>query len=375
MSTTWQQRVTAGGATATLVIGVVAASAGSASAAARPHVGTGAVAIHQTNLVSDQAGVAPVTDPSLVNPWGMSFGTGATPSPVWVSDNGSDSTTLYRGATRPPTAAKVPLTVTIPWGAPTGQVFNTSATDFVVSSGAASGAAKFIFASETGYITGWSPSVPAAGSTVAQTAVHIPSAVFKGLAVATFQGAQYLYAADFHNGKIDVFNNAFKQQKWGATAFKDILLPKGYAPFNIQELRGALYVSYAQQDAAKHDDAARLGRGWVDVYTNGGKLIKRLVKKGVLDSPWGLAIAPEGWGKYTGALLVGNFGNGRIHAYNARTGKFVGALFDSNGKVLSIDGLWGLMVGNGVAGDAQSVLFTAGPDHEAHGLYGELTAS
>jgi uncharacterized protein (TIGR03118 family) len=375
MSTTWQQRVTAGGATAALVVGTVAASAGTASAAAGPAAATGAVAIHQTNLVSDQPGVAAVTDPSLVNPWGMSFGTGATPTPVWVSDNGSDSTTLYRGATRPPTGAKVPLTVTIPWGAPTGQVFNTSATDFVVSSGAASGAAKFIFASETGYITGWSPNVPAAGSTAAQTAVHIAGAVFKGLAVATFQGAQYLYAADFHNGKIDVFNNAFKQQKWGAAAFRDVLLPKGYAPFNIQALRGALYVTYAKQDADKHDDAARLGRGWVDVYTNSGKLIKRLVKKGVLDSPWGLAIAPAGWGKYTGALLVGNFGNGRIHAYNARTGKFVGTIFDGNGKVLSIDGLWGLMAGNGVSGDVQSVLFTAGPSHEAHGLYGELTAS
>ncbi|MDX6244815.1 MAG: hypothetical protein QOE76_2538, partial [Frankiales bacterium] len=148
-------------------------------------------------------------------------------------------------------------------------------------------------------------------STAAQTAVHIAGAVFKGLAVATFQGAQYLYAADFHNGKFDVFNHALKQQMWGAAAFRDVLLPKGYAPFNIQALRGALYVTYAKQDADKHDDAARLGRGWVDVYTNSGKLIKRLVKKGVLDSPWGLAIAPAGWGKYTGALLVGNFGNGR----------------------------------------------------------------
>ena len=374
MSSTWHKRITAGGATATLVLGAVAASAGSASATAGPRAATGAVAIHQTNLVSDLAGVAPVTDAGLVNPWGMSFGTGATPSPVWVSNNGSDTSTLYRGATTPPTAAKVPLTVTIPWGEPTGQVFNTSATDFVVSSGAASGAAKFIFASESGYITGWNPTVPAAGSTAAQTAAYVPSAVFKGLALATSGGAQYLYAADFHNNKIDVFNNAFKLQKWGATAFKDGLLPKGYAPFNVQLLRGALYVTYAVQDAAKHDDAARLGRGWVDVYTAGGKLIKRLVKQGVLDSPWGLTIAPAGWGRYTGALLVGNFGNGRIHAYNARTGKFVGTLFDGNGKVLSIDGLWGLMGGNGVSGDLQSVLFTAGPDHEAHGLYGELTA-
>jgi uncharacterized protein (TIGR03118 family) len=372
MSSTWQQRVTAGGATATLVIGVVAAMGGTAAAATSQKAAP--VAITQTNLVSDQPGVAQITDPSLVNPWGMSFGTGTTATPVWVSNNGSDNTTLYRGATTPPTVAKVPLTVTIPGGAPTGQVFNTSATDFAVSAGGASGPAKFIFASETGYITGWNPTVPAAGSTVAQTAVHLPGAVFKGLAIATLKQHQYLYAADFHGGKIDVFNSSFKQVKW-AGAFRDALLPKGYAPFNVQELRGALYVTYAKQDAAKHDDAARLGRGWVDVYTNSGKLIKRLVKHGVLDSPWGLAIAPSGWGKFSGALLVGNFGNGRIHGYNARSGKPIGALFYGNGKPVTIDGLWGLMAGNGVSGDVHSILFTAGPDGEAHGLFGELTAS
>jgi uncharacterized protein (TIGR03118 family) len=366
MSIRWHKRVMAAGATTTLVVGVIAAGGGSASAA-----GT-ALAIAQTNLVSDQPGMAAITDPNLVNPWGMSFGTGATPSPVWVSDNGSDKTTLYRGATTPPTVAKVPLTVTIPWGEPTGQVFNTSATDFAVTSGAASGAAKFIFASESGYITGWNPTVPAAGSTAAQTAVYVPGAVFKGLAVATVATQQYLYAADFHNGVIDVYNSSWKKVKFSATAFKDTLLPAGYAPFNVQQLRGAIYVTYAQQDKAKHDDAARLGRGQVDVFTTSGKLIKRLVKGGVLDSPWGLTIAPSSWGKYAGALLVGNFGNGRIHAYDARTGKFVGALFNATGGALTIDGLWGLMVGNGVSGDPQSVLFTAGPGGEAHGLFGEL---
>ena len=370
MSTKWHKRMTAAGASTALVIGTIgsmAAGGGSASAAGL------ALAVAQTNLVSDQPGVAAVTDPSLVNPWGMSFGTGATPSPVWVSNNGSDNTTLYRGATTPPTAAKVPLTVTIPWGAPTGQVFNASATDFVVSSGAASGPAKFVFASESGYITGWNPTVPAAGSTAAQTAAYVPTAVFKGLAVATVGAKQYLYAADFHNNVVRTFDASFKKMSFGRTAFVDALLPKGYAPFNVQQLRGAIYVTYTMQDKAKHDDAARLGRGQVDVFTTSGKLIKRLVKGGVLDSPWGLTIAPSSWGKYAGALLVGNFGNGRIHAYDARTGKFVGALFDTTGGALTIDGLWGLMVGNGVAGDPQSVLFTAGPNHEKHGLYGELT--
>ena len=367
MSTRWHKRMTAAGASAALVVGTVVAGGGTASAA-----GT-ALAIAQTNLVSDQAGVAAVTDPSLVNPWGMSYGTGATPSPVWVSNNGTGTTTLYKGATTPPTASKIPLTVTIPWGDPSGQVFNGSASDFVVGSGAASGAAKFIFDSETGYITGWNPTVPAAGSTDAQVAVHIPTAVFKGLAIATVAGQQYLYATDFHNNVIDTFNASFKKMSFGKTAFQDALLPKGYAPFNIQELRGAIYVTYAMQDKERHDDAARLGWGQVDVFTTSGKLIKRLVKGGVLDSPWGLTIAPSTWGKYAGALLVGNFGNGRIHAYDARTGKFVGALFNTAGAALSIDGLWGLMVGNGVSGDPQSVLFTAGPGGEAHGLYGELT--
>src|SRR4051795_10825470 len=163
MSTRWHKRMTAAGASAALVMGAMAAG-GTAASAAAP-----APAITQTNLVSDQAGVAPVTDASLINPWGMSFGTGATPTPVWVSNNGADNTTLYRGATTPPTASKVPLTVTIPWGKPTGQVFNASPTDFLVSGGGASAPAKFIFASETGYITGWNPTIPG-GATTAQSA-------------------------------------------------------------------------------------------------------------------------------------------------------------------------------------------------------------
>ena len=365
MSGTWQ-RIAAGGASATVAAGLLA-TGGTASAAVHR------VAITQTNLVSDQPGVAPVTDPSLINPWGMSFGTGATATPVWVSNNGSDNTTLYKGATIPPTATKVPLTVTIPWGKPTGQVFNPSDTDFVVRNGLASGPAKFIFASETGYITGWNPRVPAPGSTMAQVGTRVPGAIFKGLAIASVKKHQYLYAADFHHGTIDVFNAKFQRVRW-AGAFKDALLPRGFAPFNVQQLRGALYVTYAKQDADKVDDAARLGRGWVDVYSPNGHLIKRLVMHSVLNSPWGLTIAPRTWGKFAGALLVGNFGDGRIHAYNARSGKFVGTLFRGNGRPITIPGLWGLMVGNGVAGDPHSVLFTAGPGDEAHGLFGELTA-
>jgi uncharacterized protein (TIGR03118 family) len=329
------------------------------------------LAVTQTNLVSDQVGHAPLVDPNLVNAWGMSFGTGANATPVWVSDNGADVATLYRGATTPASFAKVPLTVSIPGGAPTGQVFNPSSTEFMVKNGAASGPAKFIFASEAGWITGWNPNVPAPGSTMAQPAAHVGHAVFKGLTLASSKGADYLYAADFHGNKIRVFNSSFKLQNWKG-AFQDRRLPRGYAPFNIQLLNGMLYVTYAKQDAAKMDDAKGPGRGFVDVYTTSGVLTQRLVKRGHLNSPWGLAIAPSSWGNLAGMLLVGNFGDGHINAYNPRNGHFLGQLRDAKGHAIDIDGLWALMPGNGVAATPDEVIFSAGPDDEAHGLVGVL---
>jgi len=331
------------------------------------------VAITQTNLISDQVGKAALVDPSLINPWGMSFGTGTMATPVWVSDNGADVATLYRGATTPPSLTKVPLTVAIPGGEPTGQVFNPSATEFTVKNGDASGVAKFIFASEAGWITGWNPNVHAAGSTMAQPAAHVADAVFKGLALASANGADYLFAADFHNNKIQVFNTSFTLQNW-KDAFRDSQIPRGYAPFNIQLLNGNLYVTYAKQDADRHDDVAGPGHGFVDVYSTAGVLEQRLLKRGALNSPWGLAVAPSAWGHLAGMLLVGNFGDGRIHAYDPMTGKALGAIVDSTGHAVVIDGLWGLMPGNGVAGNADQVIFSAGPDHEAHGLVGILTA-
>jgi uncharacterized protein (TIGR03118 family) len=354
---------------------VLASSAtANASTGHDDHGGGKRVAVTQTNLVSDQVGNAPLIDPSLVNPWGMSFGTGATPTPVWVSDNGAGVSTLYNGATTPPSFAKVPLTVTIPGGAPTGQVFNSSSTDFVVHSGSASGAAKFIFDSEAGWIAGWNPNVPAANSTQATPAVQVPQAVFKGLALANMGGANYLYATDFHHGTVDVFDRTFTLQHWSG-AFRDRHIPDGYAPFNIALLNGNLYVTYAKQDAAKHDDVAGAGHGFVDVFSTSGHLLNRLVARGGLNSPWGLAIAPSSWGSLAGSLLVGNFGDGRIHAYGVTSGRALGALRDASGKRITIDGLWGLLPGNGVAADPQSVIFSAGPDGEAHGLVGVLQAA
>ena len=316
----------------------------------------------QTNLVSDVPGWAPIVDPSLVNAWGMSFG---PTTPLWVSDNGADVTTLYNGAAGVNPFAKVPLTVAIPDGAPTGQVFN-GGTGFML----AGTPARFIFASENGSIDAWRQ-----GLTPATDAVNVattPNAVYKGLAISTGVGGSWLYASNFHDARIDVFDGTFAVQSWPG-AFMDSHIPAGYAPFNIENLGGKLYVTYAKQDSTKHDDVAGRGHGFVDVYSLTGKLLRRLVRHGQLDSPWGLQIAPMGFGPFGGDLLVGNFGNGRINAYNPRNGEFEGTLRGTNGKPISIDGLWGLQFGNGVAGTPMTLLFTAGPDGEQHGLLGSLT--
>jgi uncharacterized protein (TIGR03118 family) len=325
-------------------------------------------AYRQVNLVSDMPGVAAVTDPNLVNAWGMA----ASPtSPVWVSDNGTDVSTLYSGGAQGMPWGIVPLVVNIPGGAPTGQVFN--GTDaFVVHSGSASGPALFLFASESGLITGWNPSVPLpAPSTQAQVAVRTAGAVYKGLALASGEHGDRLYAANFRAGKIDVFDSSFMPvHRRGA--FVDRRIPDGYAPFNVQELDGHLYVTYAKQDAAKEDDVSGSGHGFVDVYSQGGRLLRRLVSRGPLDSPWGLVIAPHDFGRFGDDLLVGNFGDGKIHAFDPHSGEQLGTLRDRHQHAIAIDGLWGLRFGNGVAGSIHTLLFTAGPDDEAHGLFGAI---
>ncbi|MDQ1552705.1 MAG: hypothetical protein QOD50_2127 [Actinomycetota bacterium] len=356
-------------ATGLALVPAAAASATNMSGAAA------LVDVTQTNLVSDHALTSDpnvVVDPTLVNPWGMSFGTGATPTPLWVSDNGQEASTLYRTSATPPAFAKVPLTVAVP-GGPTGQVFNPSASEFAVTVGQATGPAKFIFATESGWIYGWNPNVPAANSTTATPAGRAPNGVLKGLALASANGSDFLYAADFSNGAVDVFDTSFALQNWKG-AFRDPMIPKSYAPFNVQLLNGKLYVTYAKKKAGTVDDEAGLGHGFVDVYTTTGRLDKRLVRHRALNSPWGLAIAPSSWGPLAGSLLVGNFGDGQIHAYNAKNGRSLGTIGDAAHNPITIDGLWGLMPGNGVAGDPQSVIFTAGPGEETQGLLGILTA-
>ena len=337
-------------------------------------------AFRQVNLVSDVSGVAPLTDPDLVNAWGLSAspGTDQVPgSPLWVSDNGTDKTTLYQGATAT-SVNKASLVVQISSGAPTGQVFNPSTSGFVVrDADGHSGSARFIFASENGGIDGWNPAVGATGSspsTVTEVAVRNgANAVYKGLAIAqASDGHTYLYAANFRSGRVEAYDNTFTPVQLPGGLFVDPRIPAGYAPFNVQELAGKLYVSHARQDPLLKDDVAGQGHGFVDVFNNDGGFIRRLVTRGQLDSPWGLALAPAGFGGFGGALLVGNFGNGHINAYDPATGAHLGQLRSTNGKPIVIDGLWALRFGNGNAAKTGELLFSAGPADETHGLLGKI---
>ena len=324
----------------------------------------------QRNLVSDVPGAAELLDADLVNAWGLAFG---PTTPAWVADNGTDVATLYSGAVGGGPVAKIPLTVSIPDGAPTGAVFNGS-TGFVVHSGASSGPARFLFSSEAGTITGWSPGVPPpAPSTQAQTAVTVPGAIFKGLAIADTATGPQIYAADFHNAEVDVWDANFAPVRRPG-AFGDPAIPAGYAPFGIQTVNGGIVVAYAQQDADAEDEVAGPGKGFVDIYDTGGSLLRRFAARGPLNAPWGIALATQGFGRASGALLIGNFGDGRINAYDPVSAKFLGALRDEHGRRLAIDGLWALEFGNGVIGTPQTLLFTAGPDEETHGLFGAVTS-
>jgi len=345
---------------------VLAASLVSLSAIGA-QAGAGKNAFRQTNLVSNVPGMAQFTDPDLVNPWGISA---SATSPMWVSDNGAGVTTLYRGD-----GVKVALTVIIPpagnssagtSGTPTGTVFN--------GSGAAFRGDRFIFATEDGAIAGWQPAYGA--TAVIGKDNSLTGAVYKGLAI-DGSGSPHLYAANFHAGTIDVFDSAYNQVTL-AGAFSDPKIPANYAPFNVQNLGGTLYVTYAMQDADRHDDVAGRGHGFVDAFDVNGNFLSRLVTHGQLDSPWGLAIAPASFGKFAGDLLVGNFGDGHINVYTLAKGNFRGWLRDvATGGPITIDGLWALRVGNGGpgpnGGDPNAVYFTAGINGEQDGLFGTIT--
>jgi uncharacterized protein (TIGR03118 family) len=353
-----------------LVLGVVAGLA--ALAPATPAAGAQpGNAYHQTNLVSDLPGMAQLTDTDLVNPWGLAAGPA---TPAWVADNGTGKATIYPGFVNGSPITKAGLVVSIPGGAPTGQVFNPTP-GFVVRSGTSSGPARFLFDSEAGLVTGWNPGVPPPPpSTQAQVGASVPDAIYKGLAIASTPAGTFLYAADFHHARIDVFDQGFNLVHLSGS-FTDPAIPSGFAPFNVQELGGVLYVAYAKQDAEAEDEVAGQGRGFVDVYSTSGQLLHHLIEHGQLDAPWGLALAPAAFGRFGGTLLVGNFGNGRIDAYDPGTGEFLGRLRHEDGTPIEIEGLWALRFGNGVTGNPTTLLFTAGIDDEAHGLFGAIEAA
>ncbi|MCX6928959.1 MAG: TIGR03118 family protein [Verrucomicrobia bacterium] len=327
-----------------------------------PGLLTGASYIEH-DLVSNLPGRADHTDTNLLNPWGISF---SATSPFWISDNHSGLSTLYNSSGTPQT-----LVVTIPPppggtppSGPSGTIFN-STTNFIVSGTAA---ARFIFSTEDGTIAAW-----ASGATAVIKADNSArGAVYKGLAAGSSGGSNYLYAADFHNGRVDVFDASFNAATL-AGSFADATIPAGYAPFNIQNIGGQLYVAYAAQGPGAHDDAAGPGHGYVNVFTTSGQLVKRLASTGVLNSPWGIALAPAGFGGFAGALLVGNFGDGRINAFDPATGAWLGTVNDASGNPFAVEGLWALAFGNGGnGGEPHTLYFTAGLNGETDGLFGSL---
>lgn len=319
----------------------------------------------QTNLVSDIIMSGTTTDTHLVNPWGMAV---SATSPFWVSDNGAGVATLYTGSG---SAKSLVVTVPPPLGGggaskPTGQVFNGNVTAFNGDS--------FIFATEGGTLSGWRNAL----GTSAELLVDNSSsgANYKGLAIGANGTGTYLFAANFTNGKIDIFDSSFAPTTL-AGSFTDPTLPAGYAPFNIQNISGELYVTYALQDGTGQNDAPGAGRGYVDVFDTNGNMIKRLISGGPLNSPWGLALAPINFGQFSNELLVGNSGDGIINAFDVSTGNLLGTLEDAINNPISIDGLWALGFGNGSVngGQTDELFFTAGPNDGANGLFGKITTT
>ncbi len=320
--------------------------------------------VNITYLTSDITAVGSYNDTNLVNPWGMS----TSPSgPWWISDNNSGLSTLYVASGQPQS-----LVVTIPpasgsgTGSPSGTVYNASTTSFKIHDQAT----PFLFCTEDGTISGWY-----AGSQ-AFIAVNNSSsnAVYKGMAIATANGNNYLYVANFWSGAVEVYDGNYSPFSFGSNSFMDPNIPAGFAPFNIQLIGNSLVVTYAKQDAARHDDVPGPGNGYVDVYDTQGNLQLSLAHTLYLNAPWGVVQAPSSFSGFAGDLLVGNFGSGLITAYNLSTGAWIGNMLNVNDLPVQIDGLWALTFGNGGSdGPTGTLFFTAGPYGENHGIFGSIT--
>ena len=357
----------------------------------------------QTNLVSNVpvTPAASVTDPNLQNAWGLVHGPA---TPWWISNNAGGTSTLYNTSglnpanpttqTPPPVLAPVTIValnapggmpgngVKIPNapgqpapGSPTAVMFNGSTTDFLLAPGKP---AVFLFATEDGTIQGWNPGVNATTAIIEVDNSQVPNknygAVYKGATIAEIGGSEYILAANFRSGRIDVFDSNFKPVHVPEEAFHDDGIPPGFAPFNVQGIGPNIYVTFAQQDSAKHDPVGGAGLGFVVVFDGQGKNIAHLEHGDWFNAPWGVVLAPADFGEFSHALLVGNFRGGTIAAFNPRTGRFMGNVLNAAGSTVNIDGLWALAFGNGGAsGPGSTLFFTAGPDNETNGLFGTLT--
>ena len=344
---------------------------------------------NQTNLVSDVVGEAAVHDPNLVNPWGI---TRSATSPWWVADNNAGVSTLYTG-----TGSIIPIngngTVIIPapknapagtLAAPTGIVFNGS-TGFVLPAPNSKPAA-FIFATEDGTISGWNGGPAAFLAVDNNDNGSADGAVYKGATTADLDGKRFLFVSNFRAGNVEVYDTNFKRVQLPSDAFTvngdhdgddddgADRVPKGFAPFNIQNIGGSLFVTYAKQDTSRHDNLAGDGLGYVEIFTPAGKHIGHLEHGAWLNAPWGVVWTPRDFGVFSNMILVGNFGSGWVAAFNGFTHKFEGFLKNNDNSLLTIDGIWSLTFGNGAAaGPATTLFFSAGPAGESHGLFGTLT--
>lgn len=329
-------------------------------------------AFQQINLVSNLGNVgAKATDGHVQNPWGLAAALGG---PLWAADNGGAVSTVYTLKNDVPVIQGLVVKLAAQdnptaW-APTGLVANPNANQFTFQGDKKTTVgAVFIFASEDSRIVAWNPNANA-DNTIANTVVTTHNAVYKGLALASNADGNFIFATNFHAGTVEAFDTSFKP----ATKFKfiDRNIPPGFAPFGIASINGELFVSFAKQDADKHDDVAGAGFGFIDVFTTSGELVRRLVSHGALNSPWGMTRAPLGFGAFGGAILIGNFGDGRVNAFD-NNGSFLGTLRGRNGQPIVIAGLWSLMFGVFTGANPEDLYFSAGINKEKDGLIGEIT--
>jgi len=335
-----------------------------------------------TPLVSN-IGAAPVNDPNLQNAWGLVASPG---SPWWLTNNAGGTSTLYNGA-----GTIVPLVVTVPNapsqsapGSPTGIIFNGTATDFPIAPGQRG---IFIFVTEDGTISGWNPAVQPTTAVIVVDHSQVPNAkngaVYKGATVVEVEGKRFLLATNFRSGRVDIFDSTFKQVRSTSSEddddfggpFFDIRTLEGFAPFNVQAIGPNVYVTYAKQDAAKHDPVGGAGLGFVDVFDTRGRLLQRLQSGPWMNAPWGVVLTPGNFGEFSHSILVGQFRGGTLAAFNPVTGRFMGNVLNPDGTTFNSPGLWALQFGAGNAnsGPATTLFFTAGPGGEVNGLFATLT--